>query len=102
MPPNYLLKRERERRNWTQEYVAEQIGAPDSKMVGRWERGTHAPNPHYRQELCRLFDMSAEELGLVKQGSEPIWNVPYRRNPFFTGRQAVLESLHETLTSKKT
>jgi tetratricopeptide (TPR) repeat protein/transcriptional regulator with XRE-family HTH domain len=97
-----VLRQERERRNWTQEYVAEQIGAPDSKMVGRWERGTHAPSLYYRQELCRLFGLSAKELGLVRQGSELIWNVPYRRNPFFTGRQAVLEYLHETLTSKRT
>jgi hypothetical protein len=46
--------------------------------------------------------MSAEELGLIGQGSEPIWNVPYRRNPFFTGRQEVLEHLHEALTSSRT
>jgi tetratricopeptide (TPR) repeat protein len=27
----------------------------------------------------------------------PPWNVPYRRNPFFTGRDQVLEDLHNTL-----
>lgn len=31
----------------------------------------------------------------------PIWNVPYRRNPFFTGREDVLEKLHDTLTANK-
>lgn len=25
-----------------------------------------------------------------------IWNVPYRRNAFFTGREDILQSLHET------
>ncbi len=30
-----------------------------------------------------------------------VWNVPYRRNPFFTGREALLTSLHEQLTGKK-
>ncbi len=27
-----------------------------------------------------------------------IWNVPYRRNPFFTGREAILQHLHRMLT----
>lgn len=29
----------------------------------------------------------------------PIWNVPYRRNSFFTGREDILASLHDTLVS---
>jgi serine/threonine protein kinase/tetratricopeptide (TPR) repeat protein len=24
----------------------------------------------------------------------PIWNIPYRRNPFFTGRESILQTLH--------
>ncbi len=32
-------------------------------------------------------------------GSWPsVWNVPYRRNPFFTGREALLSLLHDSLT----
>ncbi|HLG75816.1 MAG TPA: hypothetical protein VKX46_05340, partial [Ktedonobacteraceae bacterium] len=34
--------------------------------------------------------------------STRIWNVPYRRNPFFTGREDVLELLHERLDSART
>lgn len=30
-----------------------------------------------------------------------VWNVPYRRNPFFTGREQVLQELHEHLTEHK-
>ena len=30
-----------------------------------------------------------------------LWNVPYRRNPFFTGREDLLEQLHEKLTATK-
>jgi tetratricopeptide (TPR) repeat protein len=30
-----------------------------------------------------------------------VWNVPYRRNPFFTGRENLLEQLHENLTTTK-
>jgi len=29
-----------------------------------------------------------------------LWNVPYRRNPYFTGREALLTRLHEQLRSR--
>ncbi len=32
----------------------------------------------------------------------PLWNVPYRRNLYFTGREEVLHTLHERLRSAKT
>jgi hypothetical protein len=28
---------------------------------------------------------------------QTLWNVPYQRNPFFTGREDVLSQLHQTL-----
>jgi len=31
-----------------------------------------------------------------------IWNVPYRRNPFFTGRETLIKQLHDQLTTTKT
>jgi len=31
-----------------------------------------------------------------------IWNIPYRRNPFFTGREPVFEQLHHLLHAGKT
>ncbi|MGH2496287.1 MAG: hypothetical protein ACRDIV_16445, partial [Ktedonobacteraceae bacterium] len=33
--------------------------------------------------------------------SPPIWNVPYRRNPYFTGRNAVILTIHNMLSSSK-
>ncbi len=34
----------------------------------------------------------------VHQGQDvPLWNAPYRRNPFFTGREDILKHLHDTL-----
>jgi tetratricopeptide (TPR) repeat protein len=32
----------------------------------------------------------------------PIWNIPYRRNPFFTGREEVLEHVHDALRTDNT
>jgi predicted ATPase len=65
-PPNILLKKERERRNWTHADVAEKIGLPDPHTVGRWERGVNFPGPRYRRELCRVFGKSMAELGLLR------------------------------------
>jgi hypothetical protein len=35
--------------------------------------------------------------GPAAPSSEGLWNVPYRRNPFFTGRDQVLKDLHKVL-----
>ncbi len=98
---NELLSYERERRHWTQEEVAEQIGAADSNMVGRWERGITSPTTQYRQKLVTLFGRSASELGFVRKGEIPFWSVPFRRNMFFTGREELLQQLHTRLSSQK-
>jgi tetratricopeptide (TPR) repeat protein/transcriptional regulator with XRE-family HTH domain len=99
--PNELLQHERERHNWSREYVAQQVSAPEVRMVGRWEREGVLPHPDYRQRLCELFSKSARELGFVKAGEVPFWNIPYPRNPFFTGRETILTSLHTFLVSDK-
>src|SRR5579884_16472 len=35
------------------------------------------------------------------QPPQPVWNMPFHRNPFFTGRRKLLETLHENFTSAK-
>jgi tetratricopeptide (TPR) repeat protein/transcriptional regulator with XRE-family HTH domain len=109
--PNRLLREARKERNWTQKEVADRIGAPQSFNVSRWEQGTAFPSAHYIQQLCLLFGKSAKDLGLLQEeatrSSEPsteanshsFWNVPYRRNPFFTGREEILKQLHDKLTT---
>ncbi len=62
--PNMYLKRARVQRGWSQEYVAREIGT-DAFTVSRWERGAAMASPHFRQQLCALFDLSVAELGLV-------------------------------------
>src|SRR5437016_10777740 len=102
------LRQEREQRGWTQSEVDERIGSTRIN-ISRWENGVTVPGPYYRQRLGELFGKSTQELGLIPESSEehneevaplpdtpdsqtstpplPIWNVPYRRNPFFTGRE---------------
>ena len=118
--PNQRLSREREQRGWSQQEVADQIGTTPVN-ISRWERGLTSPGPYFRQKLCALFGKSVQELGLAQeaagdypaQASEStspeqqasistktapkLWNIPYRRNPFFTGREDVLQRIHTAL-----
>ncbi len=109
------LKQERERRGWTQSHVAERLGTTQAN-VSRWENGD-LPGLYYRQKLGELFGKILEELGLIPDTQEqseehpipsislpsvvqqPIWNVPYRQNLFFTGREEILASLYTVLSS---
>ena len=34
--------------------------------------------------------------------THPVWNVPYRQNPYFTGRKELLETLHQKLSTEHT
>jgi len=69
MLPNEHLRRERQRRGWSREYVAEQIGLADAKTIGRWERGAAFPSSYFLQKLCTLFGMLAQDLGLYQEES---------------------------------
>ena len=64
MFPNEQLRQERQRRGWSRQYVAEQIGVADPKTIGRWERGVAFPSSYFLQKLCTLFGMLAQDLGL--------------------------------------
>ncbi|QBD76261.1 tetratricopeptide repeat protein [Ktedonosporobacter rubrisoli] len=107
--PNVLLRRARQTRGWTQQEVADQIGAPQAFMVNRWENGTARPSPRYREKLCQLFGKSSEELGLGKRVvqsastnvQEPIYDtaIPFRlfSTSTFIGRDQLVEQLKQQL-----
>ncbi len=70
--PNHLLRRARLERGWTQQVVAERIGAPNNMMVTRWERGKAFPSPYYIERLCQLFEQRASDLGLLRESSPQV------------------------------
>ena len=70
--PNHLLRRARLERGWSQQVVAERIGAPNHMMVTRWERGKAFPSPYYVERLCQLFEQKASDLGLLRESAPPV------------------------------
>lgn len=57
------------------------------------------------RQPTHLFQLSAAGLPSdfppLKTLDMPSWNVPFRRNPFFTGRTALLERLHKQLNQSR-
>ncbi|HWS82855.1 MAG TPA: NB-ARC domain-containing protein, partial [Ktedonobacteraceae bacterium] len=60
----HLLKAEREKRGWSLAKLAEVLGTT-TRTVSRWEQGLAVPYPYYREQLCILYEKTAEELGLL-------------------------------------
>jgi tetratricopeptide (TPR) repeat protein len=44
--------------------------------------------------------VAASTIPVFPGALSPIWNVPHQRNPNFVGRDALLDQIHQTLTSK--
>jgi transcriptional regulator with XRE-family HTH domain len=89
------LRRERESRHWTQEYLAEQIGA-SVPSINRWENDrVTTPRGDMLNALIKLFGKPVEAWG---EGRQVLWNLPFLRNLYFTGRERVLAQLHHALT----
>ncbi|MDP3183567.1 MAG: 5'-methylthioadenosine/S-adenosylhomocysteine nucleosidase, partial [Desulfobaccales bacterium] len=70
--------------------------------------GKNAPDEEERQqtasrhaaafafEVLAKFDLPGRKR---EPGRKPVWNIPHRQNPNFTGRQELLDDLHRALTS---
>ena len=54
------------------------------------------------ESILRIAQEHSEPIPKKPESPQPIWNVPYRQNPFFTGREALLEALHQKLTAEHT
>ncbi|HLZ80637.1 MAG TPA: hypothetical protein VKP04_03335 [Ktedonobacteraceae bacterium] len=73
--PNLLLREQRLLRGWSLQRVVEELCTLSSAdnslpgvnapMVSNWETGTKKPSPFYRERLCKLYNMTADQLGFM-------------------------------------
>lgn len=96
-----LLKEFRTRRHLTQQQLATAVGV-HRNAVSRWEQGVFLPKQKsIVLELAKRLHLADQETRHLLEASlttlSPFFLVPLPRNPFFTGREEILEMLHEQL-----
>jgi tetratricopeptide (TPR) repeat protein len=104
-PFGALLKSFRKRRRLTQQQLAEAIGVHRSAII-RWEQGDFLPESKAMiLELARHLSLNEQETRHLLEASltalAPHWSVPLPHNPFFTGREEILEVLHTQLSDNQ-
>lgn len=110
---NKLLIQARMGRHWSQLDVAEKIGQEglsssemvDQRTVRRWESGQAVPSSKHLALLLQVFQKeSPDELGFVKKGHHPFWNLADypKRDIFFTEREVnTLEKVYALLSAER-
>src|SRR5260370_39820705 len=98
-----LLKAFRTRRHLTQQHLATTVGV-HRNAIGRWEQGDFLPaSKGMVFELAHQLHLDDQETRQLLEASltalAPYWLVPLPRNPFFTGREEILEALHTHLSA---
>lgn len=104
MARNDALRKARLQRHWTQSTLAAQLNTTRMTVI-RWEQSRTSPGLYFREQLCQIFHMTEQELGLDEHlplaPEQPIWQVPEERNRFFTGREGVLQQLDALLRRER-
>ena len=96
-----LLKTLRQTKHLSQQALADRLGV-HRNTIWNWEQGVYLPDSRGMVlELARQLGLDEEETRQLLEASltavSSYWNVPFTRNPFFTGREQVLEQLQATL-----
>src|SRR5689334_21474491 len=100
-----LLKNSRKHKRLTQRHLADKMGV-HYNTIYRWEQGDFLPETRGMVlELANKLDLSEPETRRLLEDSlfshSFHWSVPSARNPFFTGREEVLQHLSTVLTTRK-
>ena len=85
------------------QYVAEETTIPLRRLTDYCAGKVAIPRERL-EALAKLLGYPVEHL--VPMPFHPVitpvlWSVPHQRNPYFTGREALLQRLHHTLNSSK-
>lgn len=96
-----VLKSFRKRKKISQQALAAKLGV-HRNTIGLWERGDCLPDSRGMVvEVARLLALDeAETRHLLEASLTAVathWLVPYQRNPFLTGHEALLQHLHALL-----
>jgi tetratricopeptide (TPR) repeat protein len=99
-----LLKATRKRQQLSQRQLARLVGVHFNTLWA-WERGDYLPATRgLVLELANQLHLSDAETRQFLEASltalAPYWTVPFPRNPYFTGREALLEDLHSCLADE--
>ncbi len=88
-----FITKKRQENNFTQESLAEKLGI-SNRSISKWERGICLPDANNMAKLCKLFDISYNELF----SGEEINQQDYKKHS-----EKLLEEFSkiETLTNKK-
>lgn len=100
-----LLKTFRKQKHVSQQELSVRLGV-HYNTISKWERGMCLPDSKGMiLELAKELHLNEYETRSLLEASltalSPYWFVPYPRNPFFTGREKVLEALHTHLDPDK-
>ncbi len=106
-----LLDQDAESQALLAHFEADPIGAADALAAGL-RKHFHRMPPQLATyvsggQVEKLVNIAQAGIVLIQQTLPPqheipsIWNIPYRRNPFFTGRESMLEALYQRLPTAK-
>ncbi|HET8844893.1 MAG TPA: helix-turn-helix transcriptional regulator, partial [Ktedonobacteraceae bacterium] len=100
-----ILRAARKRRKLTQKHLAQMLDV-HYNTISAWELGSYLPDTRgLVMELAHCLTLDDQESRQLLEASLmaplPRWNVPYQRNPFFTGCEAVLQEVHDIFQNEQ-
>lgn len=100
-----MLRAYRKRKRMTQKQLAQLLDT-HANTISSWELGTYLPQTRgLVLELARHLGLNDQETRQLLEASltalSSYWHLPSLRNPFFTGREDILDTLHRSLSTNQ-